>query len=368
VSLKHSAVFVAKGALGAAVTLTNEAHHTNGRAIRPKQTIVGPGKMGYGTQLQGSIDAVAGVRIQTVADDLDGQRVDNYLLRELKGVPRTRIYRLLRRGEVRVNGGRVRPTHRLKSGDQVRIPPVRHAESDSMQPSDQVIERLEKAILYEDDRLIIIDKPSGLAVHGGSGIAYGLVEALRVMRPRAAFLDLAHRLDRDTSGCLLVAKRRSMLRALHEAFRNNNVDKRYVALVHGRVKRTAMTVTARLAAETGKGGERFVRVREQGQSAKTDFLVRQQFAGQTLLEARLHTGRMHQIRVHAAHIGHPVVMDPRYGDGAADQAVRALGLKRLFLHAESLALELPDYGRIEASAGLPEALESLLDRLATEQD
>ncbi len=310
---------------------------------------------------------MSGVRIERVPEDLAGQRVDNYLLRELKGVPRTRIYRLLRRGEVRVNGGRVRPTHRLQTGDKVRIPPVRQSDGETMQPSDQVIARLENAIVFEDDRLLILNKPSGLAVHGGSGIAYGIVEALRVMRPKATFLDLAHRLDRDTSGCLLVAKRRSMLRALHEAFRVGEVDKRYATLVHGTMNKAPGRVEAALATETGKGGERFVRVRQQGQPARTDFAIRERFAQTTLLEARLHTGRMHQIRVHAAHLGHPVVMDQRYGDTDADKPLRALGLKRLFLHAESITLELADYGRIEAKAPIPASLQDVLDRLAMEQ-
>lgn len=310
---------------------------------------------------------MTGVRIEIVPEDLTGQRIDNYLLRALKGVPRTRIYRLLRRGEVRVNGGRVRPTHRLRAGDKVRIPPVRQAGAETMQPSEQVTARLERAILYEDDRLLILDKPSGLAVHGGSGIAYGIVEALRVMRPKAGFLDLAHRLDRDTSGCLLVAKKRSMLRGLHEAFRIGAVDKRYITLVHGVLASAPGRVEAPLAPETGKGGERYVRVRPDGQAARTDFVIRQRFAHSTLLEARLHTGRMHQIRVHAAHIAHPVVMDQRYGDANADRHMRALGLKRLFLHAESITLELPEYGRIEANAPMPASLKAVVDQLEMEQ-
>lgn len=310
---------------------------------------------------------MSGVRIEIVPEDLAGQRVDNYLLRELKGVPKTRIYRLLRRGEVRVNGGRVRPTHRLQPGDKVRIPPVRQSDAETMQPSDQVMARLEDAIVFEDDRLLILNKPSGLAVHGGSGIAYGIVEALRLMRPKASFLDLAHRLDRETSGCLLVAKRRSMLRALHESFRSGAVDKRYATLMHGRIETAPGRVEAALATETGKGGERFVRVRPQGQPARTDFSIRQRFAQTTLLGARLHTGRMHQIRVHAAHLGHPVVMDQRYGDTEADRRLRTLGLKRLFLHAESITLELADYGRIEAQAPMPASLQGILERLSMEQ-
>lgn len=304
---------------------------------------------------------MAGPTIHTVAAEIAGQRVDNFLLRQLKGVPRTRVYRLLRRGEVRVNGGRIRPTYRLAEGDRVRIPPVRQAAGgETMAPSAQIIERLESAILYEDDRLLILDKPSGMAVHGGSGIAYGVIEALRIMRPRAAFLDLAHRLDRDTSGCLVLAKRRSTLRALHAAFRDNAVDKHYLALMGGAVAPGRQRVDARLRAEAGKGGERVMRVHPQGQSARTDFTLLTSYEGWSLVRATLHTGRTHQIRAHAASIGHPVAMDRRYGDGQADQALRSRGLKRLFLHAEHLAFDLPGHGRVEASAALPAELQSVL--------
>lgn len=308
---------------------------------------------------------MASVRTETVPEELAGQRIDNYLLRALKGVPRTRIYRLLRRGEVRVNGGRVRPTRRLSAGDQVRIPPVREAAgAETMQPSGQVVGRLEAAILYEDDRLLVIDKPSGLAVHGGSGIAYGVVEALRVMRPRAKFLDLAHRLDRETSGCLVLAKRRSTLRELHALFREGQVDKRYLALVHGRFGAGTRRVEAPLRPEPGKGGERVMRVHADGLAARTDFRCLQSYESWSLVEAVLHTGRMHQIRAHAASIGHPVAMDRRYGSPAADREVRALGLRRLFLHAARLSFEAPGTGAMTIEAPMPDALGAVLRRLA----
>ena len=310
---------------------------------------------------------MAGVRTETVPEELAGQRIDNYLLRVLKGVPKTRIYRLLRRGEVRVNGGRVRPTTRLGAGDRVRIPPVREAtDGEAVKPSAQVMQRLEAAILYEDERTLVIDKPSGLAVHGGSGIAYGVVEALRLMRPRAAFLDLAHRLDRETSGCLVLAKRRSTLRALHTEFREGRVDKRYLALVHGRFDGGTRRVEARLRPEPGKGGERVMRVHPEGLSARTDFRCLRSYDSWSLVEAVLHTGRMHQIRAHAASIGHPVAMDRRYGSGAADREIRSMGLRRLFLHAADLGFEAPHCGRLDIEAPLPNDLAALLERLAND--
>jgi 23S rRNA pseudouridine955/2504/2580 synthase len=308
---------------------------------------------------------VTGPSIHTIPAEGAGQRIDNFLLRHLKGVPRTRVYRLLRRGEVRVNGGRTRPTYRLRAGDRVRIPPVRQAGSDGVtKPSPQVIERLEAAILHEDDRLLILDKPSGMAVHGGSGLAYGIVEALRIMRPRVAFLDLAHRLDRDTSGCLVLAKRRSTLRALHEAFRENAVDKHYLALLQGVPTLAEQRVDAPLRAEAGKGGERVMRVHPQGQSARTDFHVLASYGSWSLVRARLHTGRTHQIRAHAASIGHPVAMDKRYGATGNDPRLRALGLKRLFLHAQTLGFELSSHGPVTVQAPLPGALQRVLDSLS----
>ena len=306
---------------------------------------------------------MAGVTNEIVPEELAGQRVDNFLIRHLKGVPKTRIYRLLRRGEVRVNGGRIKPTHRLNAGDRVRIPPVRLAERDDIPPSQTVMERLENAILLETDRLLVINKPSGLAVHGGSGIAYGVIEALRQMRPKAAFLDLAHRIDRDTSGCLVVAKRRSTLRSLHSLFRDGAVDKQYLVLVHGDLGAKVRRVNAALNVVSAKGGERSMQVDRQGQKARTDFTALEQGSAWTLARAKLYTGRMHQIRAHAQHIGHPVVMDNRYGNAEADQAFRPLGLRRLFLHAESIRFETEATGPVHINAALPEDLEAVLTRL-----
>ena len=300
---------------------------------------------------------------ETVPAELAGQRIDNYLLRVLKGVPRTRIYRLLRRGEVRVNSGRVKPTHRLQEGDEIRIPPVRRVESESVSPSDRVLADLETRILHEDERLLVIDKPAGLAVHGGSGIAYGVIESLRKLRPDCQLLDLAHRLDRGTSGCLVIAKRRSTLRELHKAFREVKVEKRYVALVAGHLEGGRQRVDGPLRAQAGKGGERIMVVHPAGQPARTDFIEKESYRGWSLVEAAPKTGRMHQIRAHAAHIGHPVAMDERYGDRSRDKALSNLGLKRLFLHAETIRFDLESTGMINIRAPLPAALRTLTERL-----
>ncbi|PWG63233.1 RluA family pseudouridine synthase [Sediminicurvatus halobius] len=303
-----------------------------------------------------------------ISQDLSGQRIDNYLMRVLKGVPRTRIYRLLRKGEVRVNGRRARPTYRLAAGDRLRLPPVRTGQGAVSSASDHVLERLRASILYEDEHVLVVDKPSGLAVHGGSGLAYGVVEALRQLRPEQPLLDLAHRLDRDTSGCLVLAKRRPALRALHALLRDGQVEKRYLALLHGDPGRQPRVVAEPLARRNGPGGETVMRVAADGKPSRTVFRALSRHAGWTLVEARLETGRMHQIRVHAAHIGHPVAMDPKYGDPEADQALRRLGLKRLFLHAAGLRFQLPGQAVIDVSAPLPPALHDVLRCLGENGD
>jgi len=312
---------------------------------------------------RGQRNPVPGIRHIDIPAELAGQRIDNYLLRELKGVPRTRVYRLLRRGEVRVNGSRARPAYRLQAGDRLRLPPVRTGEGSVSEPSGRVLARLRAAVLYEDERVLVIDKPSGLAVHGGSGLAYGVVEALRTLRPELPFLDLAHRLDRDTSGCLVLAKRRSSLRALHGLLRDDRVEKRYLALLRGDFGRRERVVAEPLARGQGPGGETVMRVAAEGKPSRTVLRPRSRHGGWTLVEAELHTGRMHQIRAHAAHIGHPVAMDPKYGDPEADRTLRGLGLKRLFLHAASLRFQLPDHPEVHAVSPLPESLQAVLDRL-----
>lgn len=306
---------------------------------------------------------MAGVEYVVISEEGAGQRIDNYLLRVLKGVPKTRIYRLLRKGEVRVNGGRIGPSYRLVANDRVRVPPVRRADKEPVAPSVRITNRLEAAILYEDERLMVLNKPSGLAVHGGSGLAYGVIEALRDARPDLPFLDLAHRLDRDTSGCLVIAKRRSALRRLNEAFRNHHVVKEYFALLHGEVSWQRQSVTMALKAVPGPGGERIMQVDETGMNAKTQFYRQAVYPGCTLVRVRLHTGRMHQIRAHAQFLEHPVVMDRRYGNADADKRFRNLGLRRLFLHASRVQFEVEGGPLVDVSAPLPQELIAVVDRL-----
>lgn len=282
--------------------------------------------------------SVVNLRIEP---DYDGQRIDNFLMGFLKGVPRSYVYRILRRGEVRVNKGRIQASYRLRAGDLVRIPPVRMAERNPADPGQRVLQQIRQAIVFEDDRLIVLNKPSGLAVHGGSGLNFGLIEAMRALRPEERQLELVHRLDRDTSGCLLLAKRRSALRILHQLMRDNAVDKRYLALLAGRWQHSRMEAAAPLKKNTLKSGERIVRVDAEGKAALTRFRVRQRFSDSTLVEARLMTGRTHQIRVHAAYLGTPILGDEKYGDSEANRAARRRGLKRLFLHAESLRFRWP---------------------------
>jgi 23S rRNA pseudouridine955/2504/2580 synthase len=298
-----------------------------------------------------------------------GQRLDNFLLHELKGAPRSFVYRVLRTGQVRVNKGRVKAGYRLQEGDSVRIPPLRLAEprAPGTPPKDQLA-LLEAAIIYEDKRLLVINKPSGMAVHGGSGVSFGVIEAMRALRPKEQSLELVHRLDRDTSGCLLLSKRRSMLRWLHQIIRDNAIDKRYTALLAGHWNAEKTVVDQPLLKNTLKSGERIVTIDAEGKPSKTGFFRRRCFANATLVEARLYTGRTHQIRVHAAHLGLPILGDPKYGDRAANLAFRKVALKRLFLHASTLTFELPDNaGRFSIEAPLSEELQAVLTKLSVSQ-
>jgi 23S rRNA pseudouridine955/2504/2580 synthase len=300
---------------------------------------------------------------QVVVQDSDGQRIDNFLVRELKGLPKSRIYRMLRTGEVRVNGGRVKPAHRLTQGDRVRIPPLfgmadpsQRAEAEAAFIHTGVLERLERAILYEDDELIVVDKPAGLAVHGGSGVSFGAIEALRRLRP-ALDLQLAHRLDRDTSGCLLVAKSRAPLLELHRALRERTVRKRYDVLVHGAWPARRTSVQLPLERFLLASGERRVRVAEAGKAARTDFAVREFGTDATWLEARLHTGRTHQIRVHAQASGHPVIGDAKYADARLQALAADRGVQRLCLHATELVIHHRG-SRLRLEAPLPADFQS----------
>ncbi|MEN8762706.1 MAG: 23S rRNA pseudouridine(955/2504/2580) synthase RluC [Thiogranum sp.] len=309
------------------------------------------------------------VQCVDISTEQAGQRIDNFLLRFLKGVPKSRVYRLLRKGEVRVNKGRIKPEYRLKSGDQVRIPPVRVAQTKPASPGVESVQTLADSILYEDERLLVLNKPSGMAVHGGSGLSYGVIEALRVLRPQAPYLELVHRLDRDTSGCLLIAKRRSELRMLHELLRKGEVDKRYLLLAQGDWSQGPYRVTAALKKNLLRGGERMVRVDEDGKTALTHFHFLDSYEGASLMEAELKTGRTHQIRVHAAYAGHPLAGDDKYGDKDFNRQMRRLGLKRLFLHAHTVAFEDNERHRnIHVSAPLSADLRKLIQQLEEAPD
>ena len=298
-----------------------------------------------------------------VGEEEAGQRIDNYLLARLKGVPKTHIYRILRSGEVRINSRRVEASQRVVSGDRIRVPPVRVAERDDEIPAPHY--RL--PILFEDEHFLAIDKPSGLAVHGGSGIAHGVIESLRAMRPDAKFLELVHRLDRETSGVLLVAKRRSALTALHELLRTRDMDKRYLVAVRGRFRNKMQRVKAALAQRVNAAGEKRVSVSQDGQEAETVFRRMGRGAEVSLLEAELLTGRTHQIRVHLAHLKHPVLGDDKYGDFELNKRLRKAGLKRMFLHAASLGLAHPATGEaLRLEAPLPKDLRAFWEAHATE--
>ena len=305
------------------------------------------------------------VRHVTVDERSEGQRIDNFLLRELKGAPRALVYRILRKGEVRVNKGRVKVGRKLRIGDVVRIPPVRLTDAkDAGKPGRHSLENIEKQVLYEDDLIIVLNKPSGVAVHGGSGISFGVIELLRASRPEARGLELVHRLDRDTSGCLMVAKKRSALRILHELQLQGQVQKRYLALLHGVWSKNFQRVQVRLKKNTLRSGERVVRVDPEGKSAHTEFRVVERFVQATLVEARLHTGRTHQIRVHAQYLGTPILGDEKYTDDALNAKYRSMGLKRLFLHAYQLRFPWPGSEREYAiQAPLSHELEAVLRRL-----
>ncbi len=305
-----------------------------------------------------------GVRHVRVSAEAAGQRVDNFLLAELRGVPRALVYRLLRRGEVRVNKGRVKPQQRLQAGDDVRIPPVRTPTRDAERPVPAgLTAALAERILYEDSRLLVLDKPAGVAVHGGSGVAHGVIEALRAGRPELT-LELVHRLDRETSGCLMVAKRRSALRFLHAQLRAGAVAKRYRALLLGPLAGPLQRVDLPLAKNQLQGGERMVRVdAATGKPALTVFRRVAAYGGMTLVDVDLHTGRTHQIRVHAAAIGAPVAGDDKYGRPEHRAQARALGLERLFLHAAELGFRArEDAAPITVTAPLPEALAAVMQR------
>jgi 23S rRNA pseudouridine955/2504/2580 synthase len=310
------------------------------------------------------------VEMRSITAEEAGQRIDNFLMRHFKTVPKSRIYRLLRKGEVRVNRKRVDGEYRIAAGDEIRLPPVRIEATDEEgrpaagRPSSSLLELIEKAVIFQDKHVLVLDKPAGVAVHGGSGMSYGVIEALRASRPRET-LELVHRLDRDTSGCLLIARDRPTLTSLHALIRNGGIHKTYLALVAGSWQLGTKRIDAPLATDNRQHGERHVRVASAGKDSVSVFKPVQFFGPlATLMEVDIPTGRTHQIRVHASFAGHPLLGDDKYGDRDKNAAMKGHGLKRTFLHAQSVAFEWPGSGvPFHVSAPLPPELAAVLDDL-----
>ncbi|NHH88631.1 23S rRNA pseudouridine(955/2504/2580) synthase RluC [Pseudoalteromonas sp. MB47] len=312
------------------------------------------------------------VSFVTIGEDHLGQRIDNFLITHLKGVPKSAVYKILRKGEVRVNKKRIKPVYKLQLNDVIRIPPIKVAEKEEFVPKKlDKVKQLEEAILFEDKYLMVINKPSGMAVHGGSGLSYGLIEALRVLRPEERSLELVHRLDRDTSGCLLISKRRSVLTDLHKQLREKTMEKNYWALVDGQWDSKTKNVTEGLRKNTLKSGERVVRVdNTEGKPSHTRFRVLERFAECSLVQASPVTGRTHQIRVHTQCKGHPIACDDKYGVAEFDQYVNKLtGLNRLFLHAHDLRFMHPkNETTMHVEAPLDNALQNCIKKLRADNE
>ncbi|WP_434937455.1 23S rRNA pseudouridine(955/2504/2580) synthase RluC [Shewanella sp. HL-SH8] len=307
------------------------------------------------------------VHFVTIDEDNVEQRIDNFLLTKLKGVPKSMIYRIVRKGEVRVNKKRIKPEYKLQIDDVVRIPPVRVAEKDNRtapSPNLSRVSQLEERIIHEDKFLIVLNKPAGIAVHGGSGVDYGVIEGLRSLRPQQKFLELVHRLDKDTSGVLLVAKKRSALKHLHEQLRSKTMQKDYLALVRGDWQAKDKVIKAPLLKITLKSGERIVRVNPEGKECETRYRIMQRFEGATLVKASPVTGRTHQIRVHCQFAGHAIACDDKYSEQKFDDSMRAIGLNRLFLHAAELKFTHPETDTtMQVSAPLDDVLLQTLEKL-----
>jgi len=305
------------------------------------------------------------VTFKTIDEGSEGQRIDNYLLRVLKGVPKSRIYRILRKGEVRVNKGRIRPEYKLKLGDMVRIPPITVSEKRPGTAISPSLDRLlDESVIYEDEALLVLNKPAGLAVHGGSGVSLGLIEALRAKRPNAKYLELVHRLDRDTSGCVMVAKKRSMLKSLHEQLRSDGITKIYWALVEGRWSKRKEIVNIGLEKNELMSGERIVRATPDGKRSITEFSILKSYEQASLIEARPITGRTHQIRVHTQYAGHPILGDQKYGKNEVNKHFKSMGLSRMFLHAAELQITMADHETpLVIKAALDEPLTQFLKSL-----
>jgi 23S rRNA pseudouridine955/2504/2580 synthase len=305
------------------------------------------------------------VELRTITEDESGQRLDNYLMRVFKTVPRTRVYRLLRKGEVRVNKKRVDAEYRLAAGDEVRLPPVKlDAATEPGRPSTSLLELIEKSVIFQDKNVMVLDKPAGVAVHGGSGMSFGVIEALRASRPRET-LELVHRLDRDTSGCLLISRNRATLVSLHALIREGGIHKTYLALVSGSWQLGTKRIDAPLATDAREHGERHVRVNQGGKDSVSIFKPVQFFGSlATLMEVDIPTGRTHQIRVHSSFAGHPLLGDDKYGDRERNAVLKSHGLKRTFLHAQSVAFEWPGSGvPFHVSAPLPAELSAVIDEI-----
>jgi len=322
----------------------------------------------YQTMTQSSNTAKAYL-VEVVADHA-GRRIDNFLMSLLPDLPRSRIYRMLRKGEVRVNRGRTRQDYRLQAGDMVRVPPVTRQDRPPVCPHPEALSRLEAAIIYQDEVLLALDKPSGMAVHGGTGLRWGVIEALRQQRQgQDDYLELVHRLDLETSGCLLLAKTPPALRALHRQLREDRMEKSYLALLCGHLDVSGEVVVEQPLARGSAGGERIMTIRDNGKPARTRFRVLKNFTLATLVEAIPETGRTHQIRVHARHLGHPLAGDRKYGSRAGNDALRAFGLRRLALHAASLHLHHPVTGEeLFLDTPLSGDLRAVIDRLEREAE
>ncbi len=307
------------------------------------------------------------VQYLTVEAEYQGQRIDNYLFRVLKGVPKSLIYRILRKGEVRVNKGRIKPHYHVQGGDIIRIPPLRMGEDAPKGVSRHAIDALSNSILYEDKRIIIINKPYGMAVHGGSGVSSGVIEIMREWRTDLHYLELVHRLDRETSGCLVLAKKRSALRQLHDLLATGQVQKRYLVIVRGAWQRGEYRLEQALQKNSLRSGERVVRVSDEGKDSISIFKPVSVRSQASLLEVQILTGRTHQIRVHAAHLGHPVAGDEKYGDEEFNRYIKSLGGKRMFLHARNLEFELAEpHTEIAVNAPLDKHFDAMLEKLNLE--
>ena len=304
-----------------------------------------------------------------VSPEQAGRRIDNFLLAYLKTIPKSRVYQMLRRGEVRANGGRIKPDYRLQPGDDIRIPPVfEQPRADSGKPPERLVRTVRSCVIYEDERVVVVNKPPGLVVHAGSGSAFGVIELLRELYQPEQTLHLVHRLDKETSGCLLIAKDMVVLRQVNQALKNGEVKKEYDALLQGRLRKKNLRVNTPLQRHRNRQGEGQVRPDESGKSAISGFSTVKVFRDATLVKVRTATGRTHQIRVHAASIGHPLAGDGKYGDREFNRKMRKLGLKRMFLHAGKLSVPvLKKTGQYQFSAPSPDDLEQVLTRLSQAQ-